>query len=102
MNIWLKFGILYLIPIVSFALAIGTYLYLYGKSYDLEKTIINFTILVIVIGFTASSILTIAMVMHFMPNHNYLGIVFSVIAWFFDLLVVGLYLVITNKINSPL
>lgn len=101
MNIWLKFVILYLIPIVSFAFSVGAYLYLYGKSLTLEQTIINFTFLAVVLGFIASSVLTINLITHFMPNYIYLGVIFSVIAWLLDLIVVGLCLVGFYGIGRP-
>lgn len=101
MNITLNFALLYLIPVMSFALAVGTYLKVYGRALALEQKIINFTFSIIIVGFIASSSLAIILVTHFLPNEVYSGVVFSIIAWFLDAIVVGLCLIFFYGVGNP-
>jgi hypothetical protein len=95
MSTSINFLILYLIPLLSFAGATGVYLHAHGKPP--EDTFINFAFICIVIGFVASCFITTTLVSHFSSDAmNYFGIVFSILAWFIEYLVVGLYLVSAN------
>lgn len=85
-----KFIILYIIPIVKFASAVGVYIHSYGKSP--AKSYVNFAFVFIIVGFIVSCTITIALLSQYMSGESvYSGIVFSVLPWLVELIVVSLY-----------
>jgi len=100
MSITVKFIILYLIPILTFAGSFGVYRHAYGKSP--EDTYINIAFFFVVLGFIASCAIAFALINQFVSiERNYLGIVFSLLPWGADLLVLGLYLVVFYGFFNP-
>lgn len=96
----LKFLILYLIPILSSVSSVGVYKHAYGKAP--EDTFINMLFFFVVLGFVASCFITVTLVSKFSSGEViYSGIVFSILAWIVELIVVGLYLVIFYDFLNP-
>lgn len=100
MSTTVKFLILYLIPILSFVSSVGVYMHAYGKAP--ENTYINLAFFFVVLGFIASCFITVMLVTQFLSNEAvYSGIVFSILAWLVELIVVGLYLVMFYGLLNP-
>ena len=90
MSTTIKFLILYLIPIVTFASSVGVYVHGYGKSP--RNTYVNFAFFFVILGFISSSIIAITLLSQFISGETILsGIIFSILPWVADLIVVGLY-----------
>jgi len=89
MDIWLKFLILYSLPIATLASVVGLYLLFYNKDVGLSA---HLAFLLIFSGFMASSFLTVTLVIHFMASTNiYSGITFSVLAWLLESIAFSIY-----------
>ncbi len=96
MSTTLKFSILYLIPILSFAATIGIYLLAYGKS--LHNPIIDFGLILVISCFISSSYLAVVLISHFLAQEvKYLGILFSVFAWILGIIPVWVYFVMFKE-----
>jgi hypothetical protein len=68
----------------------------YGKAP--ENTFINIAFIFLILGFIASCFITVILVTHFLANETvYSGVAFSILALFFELIVLGLYLAIFKE-----
>ncbi|RBP53669.1 hypothetical protein DFR28_1011056 [Arenicella xantha] len=95
-----KFIILYLIPLVTFAVSLGVYVHAYGKSP--EDTYVNIGLLFTICSLVASSALAFNLAHKFLPGHsNYLGVVFSLIPCFLSIIVIILYLIVFFGVFNP-
>ncbi|MBL4796564.1 MAG: hypothetical protein JKY50_04050 [Oleispira sp.] len=100
MDTLIKFLILYLIPILSSVSSVGVYKHAYGKAP--EDTFINMAFIFVALGFIASCFIMVTLVSKFSSGEIiYSGIVFSILAWLLELIVVGLYLVIFYDFINP-
>jgi len=100
MSTVVKFLILYLLPVVSFAGVGGIYLLAYGKS--LDSPLIDLALLIVVAAFIASSYLTVLLISQFLANEViYLGIICSILGWLLVLIPVVFYLAIFKDVFSP-
>lgn len=85
-----KFLILYLIPVVSFAVTFVTYLFVYGESVD--HPLIDVAFVLVMSCFLFSSGLSVNLVVQFLGGDiNFLGITFAVLGWLAGLIPVSLY-----------
>lgn len=93
------FLILYLIPVLSFAGTIGTYMLLHGES--LSHPFINVVLLIVASGFIVSSYHCVKVISKFVCEKvMYLGIVFTVLAWLLGVIAVVFYLVMFKDLFS--
>ena len=100
MSISVQFLILYLVPIVSFAGAVGIYARAYGK--DLEHTFINPVFVLILVGFVASCFIAQRLVSYFMEGDaNYVGVMLAILPCVINFLVAGLYAVVFYGVFNP-
>ena len=84
MATWIRFTILYLIPIITFVISFMVYLHAYGKPP--KETYIAITFQFVVVGLVVSSIMAAKLVNYFLLNQNtFWGISFSLIAWLMQL-----------------
>ena len=92
-----SFLILYLIPVLTFLGTVGCYMFAYGKSVD--HSIIDFSLVLVVSGFIASSYITFTLISKFIAAEIiYWGISFSILGWLLGLIPVALYLIIFKDI----
>ncbi|UQI39000.1 hypothetical protein [Vreelandella venusta] len=88
-----KFLILYLIPVISFAGTVGTYIFVYGESVD--HPLIDIALALVVLGFLFSSIVSVKLISQFLSNNiNYLGVFFAVVGWLLELVPVSVYMLL--------
>jgi len=100
MSISIQFVVLYLVPIVSFAGAVGIYARAYGK--DLEHTYINPVFVLILVGFAVSCFITQGLVSYFTEGEtNYLGVVLAILPCVINFLVIALYAVVFYGVFNP-
>lgn len=86
-----RFLILYIIPVISIAGVVGTYIFVYGESVD--HPLIDFALILVVSGFLVSSGLSVKLISHFLGRSiNYLGVIFTVAGWLLGLIPVGFYM----------
>jgi len=96
MSTAVKFLVLYLTPILSFAGTTGIYLLAYGGS--LDNPIIDFALLLIISGFITSSYFTVKLISHFVIKKvNYLGILFSLFGFILGLIPIWFYFVMFEE-----
>ncbi|MFT5835812.1 MAG: hypothetical protein ACI9RG_000705 [Sulfurimonas sp.] len=100
MSATVKFLILYLIAILSFASIFGVYMLAYGKP--LDNPLIDFAFTLIILSFIASCFITVNLVSHFLSNETiYTGIVFSILASLLQAVVILLYLIVFYGFFNP-
>ena len=88
-----KFLMLYLIPVISFAGTVGTYIFVYGESVD--HPLIDVALALVILGFLFSSIISVKLIFHFLSGSvNYLGVVFTVIGWLLEIVPVSVYMLL--------
>ena len=100
MSIIIKFLILYLIPVVSFLGSLAVYLHANGKPP--ENTYINITFIFVALGFIASCYIAIGLISHFVSaDIVYSGILFTVLPWVIELVVLSLYFIVFYGLFNP-
>ncbi len=100
MSVTIKFIILYLIPVISFAGLVGVYFHGYGKSPG--ETFVNSAFFFVVLGFIASCFIAISLITQFTAGETiYTGIVFSILAWLIEIIVLVLYRVVFYGLFNP-
>lgn len=97
MSTIIKFLILYLLPVLSFAGVIGIYLLAYGKS--LDNPLIEFAFFLSVFSFIASSYLSVKLISCFVTKSvNYWGILFSCLGFVLGIIPILVYLLMFKDI----
>ncbi|MBW8192890.1 hypothetical protein K0504_17785 [Neiella marina] len=100
MSTVVKFIVLYLIPVVSFAAVIGSYLLVYGESS--EHPLINLALLLVASGFVASSYVGVKLISQFVDETIiYSGIIFTVLGWLLGAVPVVIYLMLFKGFLNP-
>ena len=90
-----KFLILYLIPILSIVGTYGIYMLAYGTS---GEGIVSFGFIIAILGLIASCYITITLVSQFVANETiYLGVIFSILAFLFELAAFAFYIVMFKQ-----
>jgi hypothetical protein len=100
MNTAVKFLILYLIPIITFASSVGVYVHAHGKPP--ENTFVSIGFAFVVSAFITSCVLAFNVISQYLSTEvSILGIGFALLALILELVVVGLYLVIFYGFLNP-
>jgi hypothetical protein len=92
MNTAVKFLILYLIPILSIAITLGTYALVYGTY---NEGFVGLVFIIVLLGLIASCYITIILVSRFLAKETiYFGIIFSILGCLLEFASVIIYTVI--------
>jgi hypothetical protein len=90
MSTTVTFGILYLLPILTFAGTLAAYLLAYGKR--LDSPMINFTFYILVISFIASSFIAVKLISQLLSSGaSYWAIFFTVLGWLLAIIPLASY-----------
>ncbi|NRA22991.1 MAG: hypothetical protein HRU08_00635 [Oleispira sp.] len=93
MSTVVTFLILYIIPVIAFAGIIGAYMLAYGKS--LDSPVIDFSLILVVLGFIISSYMSVKLISQFLSNEIiYWGVFFSILGWILSAIPVAIYFII--------
>lgn len=100
MSTVVKFLILYLVPVLSFAGVLGIYMLAYGKS--LDSPLISLALFLVVSSFIVSSYVAVILISQFAANGViYSGLLFSILGWLLGGVPIFFYLVMFKDIFSP-
>jgi len=100
MSTTVKFIILYLIPISTFAASFGIYLHSYGKNP--EDTYVNIGFFFVICAFVVSSALAFNLIHQLLTNQgSYVSVAFALIPWIVSIIVAILYRVVFFGLFNP-